>query len=198
MNFSGVLLVISGPSGVGKGTLCRALLEEVKDLHISVSMTTRKPRMGEIDGKDYFFVSREEFLERVKRNEFVEWAKVYGHYYGTPWSELKNALESGRDLVLEIDTQGAMQIKKKFKEGVFIFILPPSREELRKRIIKRGTENSNSVKKRLENFDEEFKYIFEYDYVVINDSIPDAVEKIKSIYLAERCRPHRIIKSWKG
>lgn len=191
-------MVISGPSGVGKGTLCRALLEEVKDLHISVSMTTRKPRMGEIDGKDYFFVSREEFLERVKRNEFVEWAKVYGHYYGTPWSELKNALESGRDLVLEIDTQGAMQIKKKFKEGVFIFILPPSREELRKRIIKRGTENSNSVKKRLENFDEEFKYIFEYDYVVINDSIPDAVEKIKSIYLAERCRPHRIIKSWKG
>ncbi|HBT20061.1 MAG TPA: guanylate kinase [Peptococcaceae bacterium] len=198
MDFDGILLVISGPSGVGKGTLCKALLEEVKDLQISISMTTRKPRQGEIDGKDYFFVSEEEFLERIKRDEFVEWAKVYGHYYGTPWEEVKSALEKGRDLVLEIDTQGAMQIKKKFKDAVFIFILPPSREELQKRIIKRGTESSNSVKKRLESFDEELKYIFEYDYVVVNDSIPDAVEKIKSIYIAERCRPHRIIKRWKG
>jgi len=192
------LLVISGPSGAGKGTLCKALIKKFDDLHYSVSFTTRNPRPGEVDGKEYFFVKKEEFWDMVKRNEFIEWAEVYGNYYGTPWRELKAALEQGTNLILEIDTQGAMQIKKKFKNGVFIFVLPPSREELKNRIMRRGTESQEVVQKRLHNFEKELKYIFEYDYVVINDSLSQAIDSLESIYVAEKCRPHRAIKYWKG
>lgn len=193
MEFPGLLFVISGPSGVGKGTLCRSLVEVVDNLDYSVSMTTRLPRKGEINGKDYIFIDKETFLDKAAAHEFVEWAEVYGNYYGTPWTELQTALENGRDIILEIDTQGAMQVKKKYPEGIYIFILPPCQEELKARIMKRGTECPETVKKRLSNLENELSVINEYDYAVINDSLQEAMEKLKAIYIAEKCRIGRTL-----
>ena len=198
MEFPGLLLVISGPSGVGKGTLCRRLVEDVKDLDYSVSVTTRLPRQGEVNGKDYIFVDKDEFLAKIAAGEFVEWAEVYGNYYGTPWKELEKALENGRDIILEIDTQGAMQVKEHYPDGVYIFLLPPCEEELRARIEKRGTESPEAVKKRLANLENELKVIEEYDYAIINDSITEAMDKLKAIYTAEKCRTRRTLLHWRG
>ncbi len=198
MDFPGILFVISGPSGVGKGTLRKQLVQEMEDLHYSVSMTTRLPRPGEVDGRDYFFVSEKEFLNRTAAEEFVEWAEVYGNYYGTPWSEIKKSLEKGKNIILEIDTQGAMQVKKQYPAGVYIFILPPCEEELETRILRRGTESPESVRKRLSNIDNELEAIDAYDYAIINDSLGDAVEKLKAIYTAEKCRTQRTLFYWKG
>jgi guanylate kinase len=198
MEFPGLLFVISGPSGVGKGTLCRNLVEAVENLDYSISVTTRPPRQGEVNGEDYIFIEKDEFLDKVAAGEFVEWAEVYGNYYGTPWKELQKALEKGRDIILEIDTQGAMQVKKHYPNGVYIFLLPPCEEELRARIEKRGTEGPEVVKKRLANLDNELKVMNEYDYAIINDSIPDALGKLKAIYTAEKCRTWRTLSQWRG
>ena len=198
MEFPGLLFVVSGPSGVGKGTLCRKLVNDMDNLSYSCSMTTRLPRTGEVNGKDYFFVDKDRFLEKAAANEFVEWAEVYGNYYGTPWTELITALEMGRDIILEIDTQGAIQVKKKHPEGIFIFILPPCEEELKTRIIKRGTESPETVKKRLANLENELKVINEYDYAIINDSLQDAMDKLKAVYTAEKCRTWRTLSYWRG
>lgn len=187
----GLLVVISGPSGAGKGTICMQLLMEMSFLKVSVSATTRKPREGEKDGIDYFFIEEEEFLKRVKNNEFLEYAKVYGNYCGTPKEEVFKQLKAGKDIILEIDIQGALQVKKNYPMGVFIFILPPSLTELKNRIEGRGTDSKEVILRRMESAYDELNYAFQYDYVVVNDRVDIATEKIKHIILAEKNRAIR-------
>ncbi|WP_055667875.1 guanylate kinase [Desnuesiella massiliensis] len=187
----GLLIVISGPSGAGKGTICKALLER-NDYWISVSATTRKPRQGEIEGINYYFVDREEFQKKIELEDFLEYAEVYGNFYGTPKSKVEEMLDKGIDVILEIDIQGALRVKEKVSEGVFIFILPPSMEELRQRIINRGSETQESLMTRFKSAYQEINYISKYNYAVVNDKVNDAVKKIESILVAERCRVDRI------
>lgn len=187
----GLLIVISGPSGAGKGTICKALLER-NDYWISVSATTRKPRQGEIEGINYYFVDREEFQKKIELEDFLEYAEVYGNFYGTPKSKVEDMLDKGIDVILEIDIQGALRVKEKVSEGVFIFILPPSMEELKQRIINRGSETQESLMTRFKSAYQEINYISKYNYAVVNDKVNDAVKKIESILVAERCRVDRI------
>lgn len=183
----GQLFVISGPSGVGKGTICKRLVDET-DIRFSVSMTTRKPRAGEIDGVSYFFVTDEEFDKKVAENGFLEHACVYGNKYGTPLKETLDMLEAGHDVLLDIDIQGALNVKKAYPRGVFIFILPPSMKELRKRITGRGSETEDSIDLRLGKTLEEIAYIDKYDYCVVNGEIDEAVTRAKAILKAEHSR----------
>ncbi|MFR4996171.1 guanylate kinase [Clostridium paraputrificum] len=188
----GVLIVISGPSGAGKGTICKALLEKHKDIHLSVSATTRDPRQGEVHGVNYYFLNKEEFLKKVEEDDFLEWAEVYGNCYGTPKSNVKELLDSGKDVILEIDIQGALKVKENTEEGVFIFILPPSMEELKQRIINRGSETPESLMRRFNSAYQEINYISKYNYAVVNDTVENAVNKIENILTAEKCRVDRI------
>lgn len=191
MGTKGQLLVVSGPSGAGKGTICKALIEK-NPIWISTSCTTRKPRVGEVDGVNYFFIEREEFLKRIDNDEFLEYAEVYGNFYGTPRSEVLRLLDEGKDVILEIDIQGALKIKSSYPEGVFIFIMPPSMEELRNRITNRGSETPESLKTRLEAAYDEISFASKYDYAVVNDEVDKAVKKIESIIIAEKCRVFKI------
>ncbi|MGN0734031.1 MAG: guanylate kinase [Emergencia sp.] len=183
----GRLFIISGPSGTGKGTICKALLER-NDIDISISMTTRAPREGEIHGVSYYFATREEFEQTIAEGGFLEYADVFGNYYGTPKAMVVEKLEQGRDVVLEIDVQGAINAKKVYPESVLIFILPPSLEELRARIVGRGTETEDVISLRLSKALEEMSYIDKYDYYVINDVIDDAIIRTEAIMLAEHGR----------
>lgn len=187
----GTLIVLSGPSGTGKGTICRELLHSNPDLNYSVSATTRSPRAGEVHGINYFFLSHTEFHAMLERDDLLEYAEVYGNYYGTPRQNVMNLLETGRDVVLEIDIQGAMQVKEKFAEGVFIYIVPPSLDELSERIYKRGTDSLETIKRRLSCASKELSLAYNYDYVVVNDEVPAAVRKVAAIIEAERCRVKR-------
>ena len=189
----GLLIVVSGPSGCGKGTICNELIERNNNVNISISTTTRKPRVGEIDGQSYFFVSEEKFKEMIENNEFIEYAHVHSNFYGTPKKFVLDKLGKGEDVLLEIDVQGALQIKKIYPKGVYIFILPPSMDELKDRIIKRGTETESDILKRLKTAYEEMNYAKEYDYLVVNDELLDAVGKIESIITAEKCKTERKI-----
>lgn len=191
MGTKGQLLVVSGPSGAGKGTICKALIEK-NPIWISTSCTTRKPRVGEVDGVNYFFIEREEFLKKIDQDEFLEYAEVYGNFYGTPRSEVLRLLDEGKDVILEIDIQGALKIKSSYPEGVFIFIMPPSMEELRNRITNRGSETPESLKTRLEAAYDEISFASKYDYAVVNDEVDKAVKKIESIIIAEKCRVFKI------
>lgn len=185
----GLLIVISGPSGVGKGTICKELIRKnINNIELSVSATTRKPRSGESEGISYYFKGKDEFEEMIKDGQFLEYAKVYDNYYGTPKAQVINKLKEGKDIILEIDTQGAMQVKRNFKEGIFIFIMPPSYQELKKRIINRGTESEDDIKKRLKCAFLEIERVSNYDYIVVNDDIDKAVSKIDCIIHAEKCR----------
>lgn len=192
MNSKGLLIVISGPSGAGKGTLCRELLRKYNDnLELSVSATTRKPREGEFEGVNYFFTEKDEFIAMAQNGEFIEYAKVHGNYYGTPRKYVMDKLAQGNNVILEIDVQGGMKVKHEFPEAVFIFIMPPSFEELKKRIIGRGTESEQDICKRMKNAHTEVSYAHNYDYLVVNDDLKDAVEKIYCILTAEKCRINR-------
>jgi guanylate kinase len=188
----GFLLVISGPSGSGKGTVCKKLIERNEKLVFSVSATTRKPRPGEIDGVNYFFIDDKKFDEMVDNNEFLEYANVHGNRYGTPINFVKNEIEKGEIVILEIDVQGAIQIKEKYNEAVFIFLVPPSMNELKNRIVKRGTESKEDIDLRLKNALNELKFVDKYDYIVINDEVDEAVNKIEAIIKAEKLRVARL------
>lgn len=182
----GILIVLSGPSGAGKGTVCKSLFKNI-DIQYSVSTTTRSPRPGEIDGRDYFFIKKEDFEKMLKEDGFLEWAKVYDNYYGTPKQFVENMLAEGKDCILEIDPQGAKKVKEQKPDCVLIFIAPPSMGELEKRITNRGTENQSEINKRLSCAKEEMLCMQNYDYLVINDQVEKAVEKIKAILIAEKC-----------
>jgi len=185
---TGHLFVISGPSGVGKGTLRDKLFQQIPDLHYSVSVTTRKPRRDEKEGRDYFFVNEEIFKQYIKDEKFAEWALVHGEYKGTLSETLKDNLEHGRDLVLEIDVQGALQLKRKFPQEIFIFIAPPSWEKLENRLRGRNTEGEDTLQKRLKDAHYELKQIKHYDYLIINNHFEKALEELKSIIISVRCR----------
>jgi len=191
-NTRGVLLVLSGPSGTGKGTVCKAVRDSMGDkLAYSISATTRKPRTGEEHGREYFFFSKEEFEALRDQNGFLEWAQVYDNYYGTPRAFVEEVLASGRDCILEIDPQGALQVRKATDEAVLVFIAPPSLEELRARLTGRGTEAPEEVEKRLSCAEAELAYSNQYDYLIVNDEVEKAAEKMEAILMAERCRTNR-------
>ena len=191
-NTRGVLLVLSGPSGTGKGTVCKVVRDSLGDnLAYSISATTRKPRTGEEHGREYFFFSKEEFEELRDQNGFLEWAQVYDNYYGTPRAFVEEVLASGRDCILEIDPQGALQVRKATDEAVLVFIAPPSLEELRSRLTGRGTEAPEEVEKRLSCAEAELGYSNQYDYLIVNDEVEKAADKMKAILMAERCRIKR-------
>ena len=188
MTKKGILFVLSGPSGVGKGTVLGKLLEDYKDIHYSVSATTREARQDELDGRDYFFLSEEEFLQMCENDQFIEYARVHENYYGTPKSYVDECIKQGKDIILEIDIQGARQVRKQYPDAVFIFLVPPSLEELENRLDKRGSENKQDKNIRLKNAREEIKEKSKYDYKVVNDKIEKTVERLKEIIKAEKLK----------
>lgn len=191
---TGLLIVLSGPSGVGKGTVCSALRKCTDDIVYSVSVTTRKPRANEIDGVHYFFKSREAFERMIEEGAFLEWAEYMGNYYGTPRPFVEEKLRAGRDVLLEIEVQGALKVKQKFPQGVFIFLAPPSMQVLKERIAGRGTETAESMAGRLSIAEREMDLLRQYDYVVVNERVEQACKRILSIIEAERCRVERILR----
>ena len=187
----GMLVVVSGPAGVGKGTLCRALFSRTADLEYSVSVTTRAPRPGETEGKEYYFRSREDFLKMIDKHELLEWAEFCGNYYGTPKFHVESVLKRKKTILLEIDIQGGKQLKQSYPEGVYIFIVPPSLKTLSERLHHRGTESEEIIQRRLAKAEHELEDIMDYNYVVENDYVDVAVNKIKSIIIAESCSIRR-------
>lgn len=184
----GLLFVLSGPSGVGKNTVLDELFKKFNGVSYSVSATTRERRSGEVEGENYFFISEEKFKEIEENDGFIESALVHGHHYGTPKKFVDQKLAEGEDIILEIDTQGAKQVREKYPEAVYIFLLPPSLEELENRLDKRGSESDKSKNVRLSNARQELKEVHNYDYEVINDSLADAVREIKKIIIKEQKR----------
>ena len=194
LNERGLLVIISGPSGVGKGTIRKALFEIPDNNYCySVSMTTRKPREGEVDGLDYFFVSREEFERRIKINGFLEYAEFVGEYYGTPIDYIEKQMEVGKEVIIEVEVQGALQVKERLPEAVFIFIVPPSRKALIDRLINRGTDSKYKIKKRVEKAEREYSLAYKYDYIVVNDEVENAADRIYAIIRAEHAKTERSI-----
>lgn len=194
LNDRGLLVVISGPSGVGKGTVRKALFNLPKhNLVYSVSMTTREKREGEIDGVDYYFVSKDEFIQRRKAGKFLETAEFVGNYYGTPLDKVNEQLDMGNEVVLEIEVEGAQQVKKKVPDCVMIFIVPPGKEALYERLKRRGTETESVISERIEKANREFKLAHLYDYIVVNDEVNNAADRIMAIIRAEHAKTERSI-----
>jgi guanylate kinase len=193
----GLLFVLSGPSGVGKGTVCKALRKREQRLSLSVSATTRKPREGETNGVEYFFKTRDEFERMINEGELLEWAEYVGNYYGTPLDYVQKTLDEGTDVLLEIEVQGAMKVKKNFPEGIFIFLAPPSLSELKKRITGRGTETEDVIAGRMTVAQEEIEMMKHYDYVIENDEVECACDRIEAVVTAEHCRVIRLLEKYK-
>ncbi len=188
----GQLIVISGPSGCGKDTVVKEVLKNNKSAWLSVSCTSRKPRVGEVNGIDYYFLSKKEFEQKIENDEFLEYAMYADNYYGTPKNIIKEKLDNGIDVILVIEIQGALKIKEKLKETVFIFILPPSMYELKKRLEGRNTETKDKIIKRFKTAYKELNEVTKYNYVVINDTVEVAANKVNNILIAEKCRVDRI------
>lgn len=191
-NNKGLLIVVSGPSGAGKDTICQKLIKDDSNIWMSVSMTTRKPRPLEKDGVDYFFVSKEDFLNKINDNTFLEYASYNDNYYGTPKDKVEEKLNEGKDVILVIDINGAINIKKIIPSALFIFIMPPDMETLKNRLIGRKTESKDKVVERFITAYNEVNNYKKYNYVVVNDKVEDAVNKVKSIIQSEKCRVDRI------
>jgi guanylate kinase len=187
----GSLFTVSAPSGAGKTTLLREVRSRLPDVKFSVSFTTRPPRPGEEDGKDYFFISEEEFLKGIRENRFAEWARVHGNYYGTDRHMIESWIAGGQDVILDIDVQGARELKCQYPQSVAIFILPPSWGELERRLRLRGTDTEDVIEKRLRNAARELEEAFWYDYLVVNDEIPKATDQLVAIITSSRCRTNR-------
>lgn len=194
LNERGLLIVVSGPSGVGKSSVRKALFEiPNNNLVYSISMTTRKPREGERDGIDYYFVTEEEFKKKIEENAFLEWAKFVGNYYGTPKDAVNKMLDKGKEVVLEIEVEGALQVRKQVKDGVFVFIVPPTKESLINRLKSRGTENEKILNERINKAENEYKVAYKYDYIVVNDDVRNAADRIMAIIRAEHSKTERSI-----
>ena len=190
----GMLIVLSGPSGVGKGTVRKALFEDPEvDFNYSISMTTRNPREGEKNGVDYYFVSKEQFEENIKNGEMLEYAKYVDNYYGTPLNYVNEQLNAGNDVFLEIEVNGALQVRANCPDGVFIFLTPPDIKELRSRLVGRGTDDLEVINKRIQKASKEIRMMQNYDYAIVNDKIKNAVEQIKDIVKSERLKVNRVM-----
>lgn len=189
MDRKGVLVVISGFAGVGKGTLVKSLMEKYDNYALSVSMTTRAPRAGEQEGVSYFFVSREKFEQTIKEDGLIEYAEYVGNYYGTPKSYVEDQLSKGKDVILEIEIQGAHNIRKIYPDAVLIFVMPPSAEMLKDRLTGRGTETAEVIKKRMDRAAQEATGIEDYDYIVVNDTVESCTAKLREIIETAHCRP---------
>lgn len=184
----GILFVVSAPSGAGKTSLCKTMTQDLEHLQFSISYTTRPARVGEVDGKDYFFIDEADFQKRIEQGDFIEWAKVHGHLYGTSQSQLRKWTADGSDVILDIDSQGAMQLKAQTNEGVYIYVLPPSFATLEERLTARGSESSEEMSRRLEKAKDEIKHYKQYQYLIINKVYESAIDDLKSVILAERVR----------
>ncbi len=185
MNNSGLILIVSGPSGVGKGTICSRLVDKYPDEYVlSISATSRKPRGMEVDGREYFFKTKEEFEQMISDGMFLEYAQYVGNYYGTPLAWVKDKLDKDINVILEIDVQGGLQVKKKYPDAVTIFVVPPDKEELIKRLGGRGTENSKQIENRIKRASEEMKFAESYDYVIINEIVENSVDLLHNITLS--------------
>ncbi len=191
----GTLFVVSAPSGTGKTTLCRRLLAEFDELEFSISCTTRAPREGEVNGRDYYFLSRDEFEKRIEQGDFLEWAEVYGHLYGTPKSLVLKALSEGKSILLDIDPQGALQVKKNYPLAVLVYILPPSLEELERRLLRRGKDSIKTIKERLSSVRKELLNVKNYDFILINDDIDRCYFSLRAIFLASKWQKERFFDS---
>jgi len=197
MKRQGILFIISAPSGAGKTTLCKEVVDIFQNLRHSVSYTTRAPRPGEVHGRDYIFVSPSEFEKMITAGEFAEWAEVHGNHYGTAIKSLDEYRTKGIDVILDIDCQGARQLKERYGDGVFIFILPPSFHELRRRLDSRNSDSDEVKERRIRNASDEIKELGWYDYIIVNDLFSKAVEELKSVLIAEQCRTLRVIEDVK-
>lgn len=191
----GQLFILSGPSGAGKGSIVKEILARREDLFLSISATSRTPRKGEVEQGSYVFLTREEFENNIRKSNFLEWAEIYGNLYGTPKEPVFKALEEGKNIILEIDYQGALQVKRVYADAIFVFVLPPSLEELRQRVINRNSETEESLETRYYSALEEIHYLERYDYFIINDILEDSVNKLDAIITAECCRVDRDILS---
>lgn len=191
MKRKGILIVVSGFSGAGKGTLMKELVSSYDNYALSISMTTRNPRPGEVEGREYFFVSKETFEEKINRNGFVEYACYCDNYYGTPREYVEKQLEEGKDVILEIEIQGAMKVKEKFPTALMLFVMPPSAEELKRRLEGRGTESAEVIAQRLKRASEEAEGIEEYEFIVINDKLEECVKEMHSLIMAAHDTPDR-------
>jgi guanylate kinase len=196
MGRKGILFVVSAPSGAGKTTLCQQIVSAVPGLKHSVSYTTRGPRPGERHGREYFFVDEPLFREMISRGEFAEWATVYGHLYGTPKRMLTEMMDGGIDVLMDVDTQGAMQIKQRFEEAIYIYIVPPSLQALRSRLLQRAGDSPEEIERRLKQAREEVRSYQHYDYVIRNDDVKQALKELEAIILTERVRTKRLDPAW--
>lgn len=192
----GTLFVISAPSGAGKSTLCRKLLKKVTDIKLSVSYTTRQPRKGEANNVDYTFISKSKFMNMIDKGEFAEWATVHGNLYGTSLKRLEKLNREGYDIILDIDTHGAMQLKKTCADAVYIFILPPSVGILEERLVNRKTDSEDVIAKRIDNAKAEIAHYIDYDYIVVNDRLDKAYRELESIIISSRLRTSKIDQKW--